>query len=259
MPAKVKAVLFDIEGTIYANGVWIDGAIDTIQWLLENGIAVRFVTNKTTASQETIWQLFNDTALDIPREWVYTPAFSAKRWFLKTPVKNGILPLVHSSVLVDLDGLDLTQSENADFVLLGNMGEEWQIDLLNKALRAVLNGATLTTLEMNKSWVANDGHRLLAGPFVKALEYAAGSACEVVFGKPSSVLFNTILADVNVDAAEALIAGDDLDADILGAVQLGMRGFLVKTGRYSGGAANLNGRIEVAESVASLRAYLEGA
>lgn len=257
MHNKIKAVLFDIEGTIYANGFWFDDAINTIQWLIDNNINIRFITNKTTTNQKTIWKLFDDTPFNIPQNWIYTPVFTARQWFLESTLERGILPLVHSDVLPDLEGLPLIYDENVDYVLVGNMDNEWNIDILNIALRALLQGAKLTTLEMNKSWIANDGHRLLAGPFVKALEYASGIQAEVTFGKPSQVLFKMVLADVNVEAFETLMVGDDLEADIVGATQLGIGGFLVRTGSFSGDrATGPNDLIEIADSVAKLKEYI---
>jgi HAD superfamily hydrolase (TIGR01458 family) len=259
MVSKVTSVLFDIEGTIHSNGEWIEGALETILWLISSKINVRFITNKTNTNQETIKDLFEDIPFSIPQNWIYTPVFTAKQWFLRSNPRGKILPLVHSSVIRDLEGLRLTQDANAEYVLLGNMDDEWNIHSLNTALRALLKGAKLTTLEMNKSWVADDGHRLLTGPFVKALEYASDKKCEVTFGKPSKVLFNTVLADINTTATETLMVGDDLEADIIGATEIGIRGFLVKTGRFSGDKiTGYNGLIEVADSVASLKTYLEG-
>ncbi|KAG8266548.1 Haloacid dehalogenase-like hydrolase domain-containing protein 2, partial [Homalodisca vitripennis] len=72
-------------------------------------------------------------------------------------------------------------------------------------------------------------------PFVKALEYAASCKAEVL-GKPCPAFFRTGLE--GVDAEEAIMIGDDARDDIQGAQALGMRGYLVKTGKYREGDEN---------------------
>ena len=51
-------------------------------------------------------------------------------------------------------------------------------------------------------------------------------------GKPSSEFFGTALADMNVDARDAIMVGDDIVSDVGGAQKCGMRGIQVRTGKY---------------------------
>ena len=69
------------------------------------------------------------------------------------------------------------------------------------------------------------------GPFVQALEYAAGCSAEVV-GKPEVAFFNLALRSMMCKPEEVAMIGDDVHADILGAQRAGMRGLLVKTGKF---------------------------
>jgi ribonucleotide monophosphatase NagD (HAD superfamily) len=53
-----------------------------------------------------------------------------------------------------------------------------------------------------------------------------------VVGKPSAGFFAAALARLRVDAAETLMIGDDIDADVLAAQRNGITGVLVRTGKY---------------------------
>lgn len=69
------------------------------------------------------------------------------------------------------------------------------------------------------------------GGFVTALEYATG--CEaMLIGKPSADFFRIALKDMRLPAAQVLMVGDDIDADVGGAQRAGLAGALVKTGKY---------------------------
>lgn len=139
---------------------------------------------------------------------------------------------MHPGVLEDLRGLPLAPSDSVDFVLVGDMDEAWNLHALNQGLRALLNGAKLVALQRNRRWLAHEGYRLDAGAFVAALEYGSGVRCEMVFGKPSPIFFRMALLDVGAAPERVLMVGDDVESDVLAAQRCGMRGALVKTGKF---------------------------
>jgi ribonucleotide monophosphatase NagD (HAD superfamily) len=53
-----------------------------------------------------------------------------------------------------------------------------------------------------------------------------------VVGKPSAGFFAAALARLQVDAAETVMIGDDIDADVLAAQRNGITGVLVRTGKF---------------------------
>ena len=69
------------------------------------------------------------------------------------------------------------------------------------------------------------------GPFAAALEFATEKTAKIV-GKPSGEFFKTALADIGVEAAEAVMVGDDIVSDVGGAQACGIQGVLVRTGKY---------------------------
>jgi ribonucleotide monophosphatase NagD (HAD superfamily) len=83
----------------------------------------------------------------------------------------------------------------------------------------------------NRWWQTADGPRLDAGAFVAGLEYVAQVEAEVV-GKPTAAYFEAALAELDSRPSEAVMVGDDVEADIGGAKQIGMRGVLVRTGKF---------------------------
>jgi ribonucleotide monophosphatase NagD (HAD superfamily) len=64
-----------------------------------------------------------------------------------------------------------------------------------------------------------------------ALEAAASALAEVV-GKPAPRFFTSALSRLRMDLAEAVMIGDDIDADVLDPQRLGITGVLVRTGKF---------------------------
>ena len=69
------------------------------------------------------------------------------------------------------------------------------------------------------------------GAFIHGLEYASNRQAMMI-GKPSVDFFNIALADMQLSISEVLMIGDDIDSDIGGAQQAGIKSVLVRTGKY---------------------------
>ena len=94
-----------------------------------------------------------------------------------------------------------------------------------------MGGAQLIALGKTRYWLASDGLRLDAGPFVAALEYATGQEA-FLLGKPSPGFFQLAVDDLGLAPEQVAMVGDDVDVDVAGAQQAGMVGILVCTGKF---------------------------
>jgi ribonucleotide monophosphatase NagD (HAD superfamily) len=84
---------------------------------------------------------------------------------------------------------------------------------------------------MTRYWQAEDGLRLDTGPFVTALSHASGVK-PVVLGKPARPFFEAALSRLGASAATTVMIGDDIQGDIGGAQSSGIKGALVRTGKF---------------------------
>lgn len=73
--------------------------------------------------------------------------------------------------------------------------------------------------------------RMDTGAYVKAFEYCLGVE-SINIGKPSSEFFGKALEVIGAKPEETIMIGDDLVSDVGGAQDLGLRGILVRTGKY---------------------------
>jgi ribonucleotide monophosphatase NagD (HAD superfamily) len=62
-----------------------------------------------------------------------------------------------------------------------------------------------------------------------------------VLGKPSSAYFESALETLDADPPNAWMVGDDIESDIKGAQQHGMRTVLVRTGKFRPDAVEQSG------------------
>jgi HAD superfamily hydrolase (TIGR01458 family) len=158
-----------------------------------------------------------------------TPATLAKSRCEQAGYESVAL-VVLDALREDLEGLE-QRGESVDAVIVGDLGDRWSYEVLNEAFRHLMDGAALIALQKNRYWETAEGLSLDAGPFVAALEYGSGTPAEVV-GKPSPAFFELALRELGVSADRAAMVGDDVEADVGGAIDAGLRGILVRTGKY---------------------------
>ena len=118
-------------------------------------------------------------------------------------------------------------------MVIGNLGKAWDYALINRAFRLLMNApqAPLVALGIPRYWMGPEGLRLDAGPFVAALEYATGRRA-VVLGKPAAAFYQAALEILGVPAEQTVMVGDDIRGDVDGAQQAGLKGLLVRTGKF---------------------------
>ena len=122
-------------------------------------------------------------------------------------------------------------STAVDYVIVGDAGDRVTYASMNHAFRCLMEGADLIALEKDRYWMDKDGLSLSAGPFAAALESATGKTATIV-GKPAKAFFDLALRDMGLDARGVVMIGDDILTDIGGAQGAGMRGVLVRTGKF---------------------------
>ncbi len=227
--AAVDGLLIDIEGVLLIGNEVIPGAREAIASLRARGIPFRFMTNTTIYCRYTLLDRLNALGFACTIDELYTAGYVAAE-YLRSQGAQRYLPLLLPDAQQEFTGIEVDE-ENPEFVVVGDIGSGFTFPRLNRAFRAVLNGARLVALHKKRSWRTEEGLFLDAGPYVVALEYASDASALVV-GKPSAAYYRMVLDDLALPAQRVAMIGDDILADVRGAQMVGAQGWLVKTGRF---------------------------
>jgi HAD superfamily hydrolase (TIGR01458 family) len=255
----MAAILLDVDGVLHVSGEPIDGGPAAVRRLREAGHRLRFVTNNTTRARARLAEELRAMGLELEDDELQTTPTVAAR------VLRGkrVLALTMAAVVDDLDGVELV-GEDAEAVLMGGAdetdetGRVFSYHNLARAFHELDAGADFYCLHRNRWWQTKHGPLLDAGVFVAGLEYAADTHATVL-GKPSSAYFESALDALDSDPSTAWMIGDDLDADIRGAQQHGMRTVLVRTGKFRPDTVERSGVAPdgIVSSIAFLPEWLE--
>ena len=227
----LRAVLLDLEGVLYQEGRPIAGCLDALAALRDRGLETRFLTNTTTTSRGGVAERLAAIGLEVEPARLFTPLAAACR-LLTSWGATRIHLAAPAETAADFADFALVESGPADAVVIGDLYKDFTWDRLNALFALVRSGARLVALHKNRFCRRGESLGLDAGPFVAALEYAAGVEATVV-GKPSPDFFQLALDDLGVGADQALMVGDDIEADIGGAQNAGIRAVQVETGKFT--------------------------
>ncbi|HEY4450596.1 MAG TPA: TIGR01458 family HAD-type hydrolase [Solirubrobacteraceae bacterium] len=257
MPAETYpfGLLLDIDGVLYVGGEPIAGAHEGFAQLRAACAGVRLVTNTTSRSRREVFEQLRGLGFDVTLEEVLTPAAMAVSHCREHGYESVAL-LVSDRLREDLGELEATSGgERADAVILGDLGDGFTPAALNGAFRMLMDGAELVALQHNRYWRREDGLALDVGAYAAALEYASGHDA-IVVGKPAEEFFRAAIADMGLE--QAVMVGDDVEADVGGAMAAGLPGVLVRTGKFRHDA--LTARVTptaIVDSIADVPELLE--
>jgi len=225
----IKGILFDLDGVLYVGSQVIEGAIETVAHIRASGIPCRFVTNTSTLSLDSLQHKINALGFSISKQEIISAPQAALLYLIQK--KNPVCRLLLSDD-VKQDFKELKQSDtDAEYIIVGDIGDAWSYKLMNEVFNCLMNGAQLIAIHKNRFWQTEKGLQMDIGGFIEALEYASKTKAKIM-GKPSVDFFQIALKDIGLQANEVAIIGDDIDVDVGGGQLAGLKGILVKTGKY---------------------------
>lgn len=227
--SSLKGILFDLDGVLYVGSKPIEGAIEAVARIRASGIPCRFVTNTSTLSLASLQNKINALGFSIPANEIIS-APQATLFYLQRQHDPVCRLLLADDIKKDFAQIRQADTE-VDYIVVGDIGTAWAYPLLNEVFNSLMQGAKLIAIHKNRFWQTEQGLQMDIGAFIDGLEYASGTQAMII-GKPSADFFQIALDDMGLQAGEVAIIGDDIDVDVAGGQRAGLKGILVKTGKY---------------------------
>ncbi|XP_037816575.1 haloacid dehalogenase-like hydrolase domain-containing protein 2 [Lucilia sericata] len=224
----IKAALIDLSGTLHVEDQPTPDAVNALQRLRDSGVMIKFVTNTTKESRQTLLKRLQTIGFQVDKDEIHS-SLSAAVEYIKRENLNPFY-LVSKDARSDFPAND--EGKPYDSVAIGLAPDEFFYENLNKAFNILLANKEhkLIAIHEGKYYKRKDGLALGPGCFVKGLEYATGTK-SILIGKPNEYFFKSALSD-DINVEECVMIGDDTKDDIVGAMKVGLKGLQVKTGKY---------------------------
>lgn len=252
----IEGVLLDIDGVLVTSWNALPGSVDAIAWFRSRSIPIRLITNTSTHTREDLAATLGDAGFDVEPDEIVTAVVATASYLRSHHGGARVFVLSDGDGTGDLEGIDLVERpEDADVVVIGGASDDFGYGLVNRIFRRLREGAPLVGMHRNLYWRSSDGWELDAGAYVTGLEAAAGISAAIC-GKPSAASFEAALAPIGVPAERAVMVGDDIVNDVMGAQALGINGVLVRTGKFTPSSHELGVPDHVIDALADLPALL---
>ena len=276
LPDRVRLVILDLDGVVYRGLEPIEGAPELVAALHAAGVAVRFATNNSMVERDGYVARLSGLGIATEVDEIVTSTSATVEHLRRhAPSVRSVLAIGAAGMEAELRAAGLsvamagdpmmadhaggTLDRTFDAVIVG-LDPEVDYRRLAVAMRAVLDGARFIATNADARYPTAAGFLPGAGSIEAALATASGVKPEVI-GKPSPAMFQAILEASGVPLAEAVVIGDNPDADIAGAHRAGCAAILVLTGVADAAlAAKLDGNRRpeaIAADPAAVLALLE--
>ncbi|MEW6348501.1 MAG: HAD-IIA family hydrolase [Thermodesulfobacteriota bacterium] len=229
---RYRAVLADMDGTMFRGDELIPGAREAYTELSARGVCWLFLSNNATGPASELAAKLNRLGVPVTTGQVVNSASALVRALqgnhkgirLLVVGETGLRRAVsEAGAILDDDPL------SAELVVVA-LDREFSYEKLSRAGRCIRGGARFWATNRDPGYPVGGDVLPGAGSLVAAVSVASGRDPDRVFGKPEPDMALLSLETLQVRADQCLVVGDRMETDILFARNAGMASALVFTG-----------------------------
>ncbi|OTF81108.1 haloacid dehalogenase-like hydrolase domain-containing protein [Euroglyphus maynei] len=184
----------------------------------------------------------NNFGYDFQKHEIITPAMICRQYLCENNLRPHLL--IYPDLEPEFDGIDVDDDPNC--VVIGDASHYFTFENMNKCFQLLMSlkeresnrkENLLISLGRNKYYRERNELKMDLGGYTAALEYATDLEAMII-GKPSANYFQSAIHTFNGNDHQTLckdniiMIGDDIFGDVQGAQNFGIRGILVRTGKY---------------------------
>lgn len=226
----MKTYLIDLDGTMYRGTNRIDGAKEFVDYLLANDIPFYFFTNNSSRTpKEAAEHMLRIGFEGIKPEHFYTSAMATAKYIAMNYSERRAYYVGQDGIVEALQNEGFTLVEDhADFVFIG-LDKQGTYEKYSKALRELVNGATLVGTNNDRILLQENGANIGNGSIVAMFEYAIGKE-SIKIGKPHAACIDVFCEMFHKKKDDCIIVGDNLETDIQCGINANVETILVTSG-----------------------------
>jgi HAD superfamily hydrolase (TIGR01450 family) len=227
---SLRVFFFDVDGVLWVgkeNPRYVGGK-EIVEKLKHSGKKTFVLTNDSTHVREEIHQNLTKLGFGFAVEEILTSSYLTARYLTESFGKASFYLIGEDGIKRELEAAGHYVSTEPEAVVVG-LDRQLTYEKLDNALKLLRSGARLVGSYGGAVYMGDRGPALSAGPIIKALEFASGRKA-VMIGKPSPRMFTLALQLANEKAGKAVMVGDQIETDVVGARKAGVHTILVLTG-----------------------------
>ena len=221
----VGGILFDLDGTVYQGNKPIAGAVDFINQFSAKGRLIRFITNRSDRDPEEVAKQLQEMGIECTSEMVITSAM-----VVANLVADRRVAIIGSKTLVKIlkSGRAIITENDPQDVVVG-YDPSVNFEAIGLICKFIQSGARYIATNSDSCINSEFGMIPENGAILSAIESVINHT-PIVVGKPGTAMIELALKSMGLNAASALVVGDNLKTDIAAANACQLRSVLLLTG-----------------------------
>lgn len=226
-----KGYLIDLDGTAYLGSQVITETITFTEALRAKGIPFKFVTNNSTSSELDVVRKLTNMGYTVNEQNIVTTARATANYIAKEIPNPIVYHIGEGGVINALNDAKIKSTTNyleANTVVVG-LDKHVTYDKFADACLAIRNGATFISTNPDIALPSERGLLPGNGALAKLVEYST-EVTPITIGKPERYIMEEALAQLQLDAREVAMIGDNYMTDIMSGINMGIDTIFVNTG-----------------------------
>ena len=227
-----KGFIFDLDGTVYRSDQLIPGAEGVIRLLRENKRKVVFLSNKPIQTREDYASKLTRLGIPTQPEDVINSTFVMTNYLKKIAPQARLFVVGETPFIEELKraGFKITdEAKEIEYVVVAFV-RTFHYGKLNIAFQAIKLGAHFVATNPDRTCPVEGGEIPDCAGMIAAIEAVTEKKVEVIVGKPSPIMIQTVLNVLGLRPEDCILIGDRIETDIKMGREAGIATGIVLTG-----------------------------
>lgn len=230
----IKAVIFDLDGTIYYGNKIIDGVNDVIDYFKCLEKRIFFLTNNSTKTRKQIFEKMLNMGIHCKYEEVFTSGYVAALYAKKEQLNN-IYIFGSKDLIMEFEnlGISIVDEDKAENLVIG-YDTDLDYKKLAKAFSVAIKAKKIISCNKEK-YFPGENSKLMpgCGAMVAAIEFCANRTSDFIIGKPNTLMLDILSELNNLSNIDMIMIGDTYESDIEMAKIKGCKSIYIGKNIYS--------------------------
>lgn len=228
-----KGYLIDLDGTAYLGTDVILSMVEFTNILHRKQIPFKFVTNNSKNTENDVVDKLTAMGYNISPENIVTTARATSNYLWKVNPNRNIYVIGDGGLITALNDNNLTIVNDddyltADTVVIG-LNQNVNYEQFARACLAVRNGAEFISTNPDIALPSERG-MLPGNGALTALIATSTNQQPLFIGKPYKYIMEEALSQLQLEANQVAMIGDNYNTDIMAGIQMNMDTIFVETG-----------------------------
>ncbi len=226
----IKHFALDLDGTIYLDDTWIDGALDFLRKLEETGRTYCFMTNNSSKNAAAYLEKLHRMGLDIKPEQLVTSGHATIAYLKKHYPQKRVYLLGNRVLMAEFEQAGICLVEDAPEVVVSAFDTEFDYEKLRKFCDFVRSGLPYLGTHPDYNCPTKTGFMPDIGAIHAYVHVSTGRMPNHIVGKPNREIIEYTLNVLGGETHNTAVVGDRLYTDVKAGVSNGLCGIFVLSG-----------------------------